>query len=1118
MKSFRVIFLSLMIVLSVSFLFPCAYGETATDQESEVKLWLVLRLRDYATDMPISNISITATISTPWGEQDVGPTFTNKTGMIQVFAGKVSRLDSSEPSRLVNLDLPNNYTLIKVHDSFMEDVEYTAEYAANNTKYTEMSITLAENNLKNQTFIEGNLWVLKGKLIRVSDRDPITGEKRTLTIKPAVKAVIQKGNRSQYEGYYFFPLNYDVIMIDEPELRTQQAYPRLRVMVNRNTTLINWMHHAASEYAKRETLQVSKDVSWLSSSGFSLDREIEEYQAIEKLLKRVLDLYKKGEYGPALGGARISARRLNSLETWLSNLRSYALYTSASICLFAYGLASILPGFVFEEPSENRIRLVGKALIFSLLMLTFSLTHPSLKMTYAIIIENLIRATTPNVDLLISLLGCFIVGSLTYFFITLISIKKTPMTDLALQLGVRSLKRRLSRTILTLITITIIVSSAIVFVNISASRATRIKGSWRGANVSGVLIQPDVNIAPLSEYDVNWTREQEWCKDIGYREEIRRIEMRGDSQILRSGMIVVGERSVVVDIVGVDPGFMERSYNISKYVRGFWQDFSIGKTVVIIPTSYEISTNDYAQLIVGEQPISRGVPGPMEKRALGSFRVIGKFDPSALSKLTKIDNTPLFKEPLNLVLVPIKAIKDPSIVISEATIITGEKADPVDVAEELAYTLGIATIANKGGLAMRIEWSLEFSIAGFVPYLFPLVIAGLMVYITMASIYEERKREFTTLATLGLDPRNTFQVFIIEAFLLGLMGTFFGFFGSYILVIASFYLANLTGMYEIPTLSLSYAHWSMQAILVALFTGVVMVFLGGYIPAVRTQGLSLMGRVKRRQLIGELVSDGNVTHFTLPIKETVQNGEMLYSYVRETIGKFNPSLVDPHSIKGEIYGDGSFKVSFFAVGSGMSVFIPCEVKGAREGESLSSVIEFPTGYKDYEKMREIVRDLEEYMIGFSAWKETQLKMKIVREAPRKKKTLEEILAEVKDVIAQIKDCNKKVKMLDTQKGQLSEEVYNEFRQKYVNIVEEKSKGLRSTAIGLEPYTSQLQDEIKKMEVEIERITTSYNLGEIGEEEYVKTGGPLQGRLALLKSKVKELEEVSEFLKMPSRLS
>jgi len=1114
MKSLGAALLPMILVLLISLFCSHSYGVPESRQDRKIDLWLIFRLRDYRTDMPISNVSVVAGISTSWGDENVGPAVTNKTGIIQVFLGNYPNMSFPERPTLLDLSLSKNYTLIKVHDLFLEDAEYVGEYAANCTRYTQMKINLDQKNVRNSTFIEGTIWVLKGKLVKVSEHDPFTGERKTLSMKPAVKAVVEKVKRSEYEGYYFFPLDYDVTIVHEVESKTDKSYQPIRIVVKKNTTLINWMHHAAKEYVSRETLYMSRDIGWLSSSGFTLDREMEEYQAIRNLLNRVLDFYEKGEYGPAFGGARISASRLSSLKTWLSNLKTYALLSTLGISLFAYGLASLLPSFFFEEPSENKIRLISKVLIFSSLMLVFSLTHPSLRIAYAIFIERVTGVETSSIDLPISLLGCFIVGSAVYFFITLISIMKTPMTDLALQLGVRSLKRRLSRTILTLITITIIVSSAIIFVNISVSRATRIKESWRGTDTPGVMIKPDVSLVPLSEYDINWTREQEWCKDLGYREEIRRNEYRAGVQLLRIGVLLSGDRRILVDVVGVDPAFMEKQHNLSKYVRGFWQDFSVGKPVIIIPTSYEIPTNEYVKVAVEEFIMQRGIPVPLGTRTFGQFRVVGKFDPAAVSKLTKIDGNPLFENTLKLVLVPVKAIVDPAIAISEATILTDEKTDPVELANELAYMMGIATIANKGGLAARIEWSLELSATGFIPYLVPLTIVALMVYVTMASVYEERKREFTILATLGLDPRNTFQVFIVETFLLGLMGTFFGFFGTYIFMIASFYSTSFLGLHNVPTLSLSYAHWSMPAILVALFTGVVMVFLGGYVPAVRAQGLSLMGRMKRRQLVGELISDKSITRFTLPIRETVQNCEMLYGYIRETIGNIKSSLVDPHSVKGDIRGDGAFTVSFIASGFGQDVFVPCEVKGTREEESLVPIIEFPTAYRDYGRIREIIRDLEEHMIGFSAWKEMQLKMKIVREAPRRRKTLEEVLAEIRDVISQIKDCNKKLKILDAQKGQLSEEIYGEFRQKYAGIVEEKSKGLRSMAIILEPYLNELQEEIKKTEVEVERIAISYNLGEISEEEYVKIGGPSQGKLAMLKSKVKELEEVFQFLEKP----
>ena len=69
-------------------------------------------------------------------------------------------------------------------------------------------------------------------------------------------------------------------------------------------------------------------------------------------------------------------------------------------------------------------------------------------------------------------------------------------------------------------------------------------------------------------------------------------------------------------------------------------------------------------------------------------------------------------------------------------------------------------------------------------------------------------------------------------------------------------------------------------------------------------------------------------------------------------------------------------------------------------------------------------------------------------------------------------------------------------------------------IGLEPYSSQIREEIKKTRLEVERATIAYNLGEIGEEEYIRVCSPLQNKISTLKGKLEEIEEIIEFLKKP----
>lgn len=1164
MKRSKIFLLILFLFLLTSITPLNMSVSSETNRGYKIDLWIVLHFRDYKTDLAVSNLSVTVVISLPfppWQKQ-IGLLRTNKTGTIRSFLGElevreytreelekkstselrniannigISNLGSKQrlikrildaqqlsvwkrllkPFGLQELHLSDNYTLIKVENTYLEETIYNAEYVANTTIYKELQTNLAHTLEDNSTMlVEGNIWLLKGKIVEVSDYNPITGDQENLFLKPAVKTEI-KNEKSNYENYYLVPINYKVTVFHEAEtwkehesikkLLGEQIFSPFTVEVDENTTVINWMFHAAREYVDQQKHVLDKELEWLSSCGYPLEREYEEYEAVKSLLNRVLELYKNGEYVSALGGAKISEGKLRELKNWIEETKTLAVSTTIGISLFAYGLASLTSSLLFEEQTDRKKRLVIKVVFFSVLMLIFSLTHPALK----IIFTSIIRAR--HADLPLSLLGCFIIAGLTYFFAQLTSLKKKPMMDLAVQLGVRSLKRRLPRTILTLATITIIISSAIVFVNISMTRETKVKRQWEGTNISGVIVKPDTYIAPLSEYDVNWTRLQKWCADLGYSEGIRTAESTAGLSIQRIGLLITGEETIYVNIIGIDPSFIMNHYNLTGRFRGSWLEFSEGEPVAILPSTFKVAPNEYVTLGV-EEDIETGAEPLIQRRTFGEFRVVGTFDPvTSFINLTKIDTTPLFEEPSNLVLVPIKSIDDPAITVSEVTVLTKRGFDPVKIAEELAYSMGATVVANKDKLAQEIVWSTELSVSGLIPFIPPLIIAGLMMYTTMTSIYEERRREFTTLATLGLDPKNTFQVFLVEALLLGLIGTFLGFFGSYILGALLFQLAGGA----LP----SYTHWSMPAILVALLTGVFMVFLGAYVPAVRAQGLSLMGRVKRRQLIGELISEGEVTSFTLPIRETIQNGDMLYAYVSETLGKFKTSLIDPHTVKGEMYRDGTFKVSFTALSEGHSIFIPCEIKGTlREGDVLVPVIEFPTRFKAYSYIREILRNLEQYMIEYSAWKETRLKLKIVREAPKRKETMEEILTKIKEVINQIKDCNKKLNLLEKQRSELSEEVYNEFRQKYVKLLEEKSKHLRSMTTNLEPYRTELQKEIDKTKVEVERLTIARNLDEITEEEYIRKGGPLQARLDTLRGKLKEINEIFEFLKRPARLT
>ncbi|MBS7606455.1 FtsX-like permease family protein [Candidatus Bathyarchaeota archaeon] len=1109
---------AVIVVLFV--LLPLLMGFTiysrAEGSDGNVSVLLTLYLREYGTNRPIGNVSISIAISTILGHVERIWT-TDENGRVTAQLGEVTKVTTPTPPRLTKISLPDDYALIKVNNVFIEDTSFTARYVRGKTEYANMQITVDQKSYGDKILIEVYCWALKGKVIKISSSDPLTGEPSVISVKPAARVMLDTGSiRDGYESYYFVPLGYEVLVSFVPTARSKYTYPPLRVIVDENVSFINWMRYAADSYSSSELSLLEKEISWLSSMGLSLTREIEEYGALRSIRERALSLYEDGAYDVAINGMSMFITRLNDMKRWLSNLRVLAVLGAILISVFIYGMASLSSNFIFEEVERGKARLAAKILIFTSLTIMFSLTNPSSKIACAMIIEMAVNASVKANDLLAILVGALVISASTYFFMMLASIRRAPVIDLALQMGVRGLKRRPFRTMLTLFTIVVVVSSSIFFVNISIERETKVRSSWPSTKISGLIID-STSVSPpvkLSIYDVEWIRRNNWCMNISYMEAIKREEyVEGAGQLYRAGVIYIGlsEQPQAVNIVCIDPDFMERQYELSKYIIGFWNQFSKGEKVALLPKNYGVTIGDYIRLGVSEVLITLSGPQDLGIRSLGLFRVVGKFDPLQLMDFKRIDNSTLFADITTTVLLPIGAIEDPAIGISEITVMVAPGFNPIDAARDVAYSLGLPVIANKDSLASLISWSLEISLTGFLPYLVPLVIAGLMIYATVVSVYEERKRELFTLATLGLDPRNTFLTFIIETLLLGFFGTFIGFVGSYIVAMIIFSSAPISPIaYKAP-----YMGWSIFTVFVALFTGVFMVFLGGYIPSMKAQGLSLMGRVKRRELVGEIISENGNLIFMLPIREVVQNSELLYNYVRETLNKMPSSQVDRHSIKGEIRGDGSFSVSFVIFGYGQKVSIPCEIRGERSGDIITPLISFPKSYGEYEEMRRILRDLEAQLIGFSAWRDMQLKMRIVREAPKKEKTIEETIDEIRGLIEQIKDSIKKIRILDAQRSKLTEEVYEEFRQKYLSILNEKFKSLRTMTVGLEPYTSQIQEEIKKTRLEIERITISYNLGEISEEEYIKICSPLQNKLDMLENRLKEIEEIFEFLKKPT---
>ncbi|MEM3104977.1 MAG: hypothetical protein QXD69_05700, partial [Candidatus Bathyarchaeia archaeon] len=112
------IVMSTLILLSLTSL----YSKVGSP-DGNYLVWVTLYLREYGTDIPIENISLSITIATSSGTLKQGPWKSDETGKIDVFLGEFSIRALSTLPRVVELSLTGDYLLIKVGEVFIEDID-----------------------------------------------------------------------------------------------------------------------------------------------------------------------------------------------------------------------------------------------------------------------------------------------------------------------------------------------------------------------------------------------------------------------------------------------------------------------------------------------------------------------------------------------------------------------------------------------------------------------------------------------------------------------------------------------------------------------------------------------------------------------------------------------------------------------------------------------------------------------------------------------------------------------------------------------------------------------------------------------------------------------------------
>ncbi len=233
-----------------------------------IRYGLVAYFMGYLSKSPVFNLTFTL--------QTNAVSFsgvTNVSGIYQHFW--TSNVNVTDTLAITGMTVKNNFTVLRICDLLLENSRYSSIYDADGTRYWSFLTLIRPRITKegNLTLFNCLIWVDKGKLVSLADRDPQTRSKRALSLSPAVPASTIFRSKEVNEIYYLFPLNYSVT------IRTSSVspYPPITVRVDENTTFVSWTGLAAQAYSENLLNQLKERINYFTAFGISLVDETRQH-------------------------------------------------------------------------------------------------------------------------------------------------------------------------------------------------------------------------------------------------------------------------------------------------------------------------------------------------------------------------------------------------------------------------------------------------------------------------------------------------------------------------------------------------------------------------------------------------------------------------------------------------------------------------------------------------------------------------------------------------------------------------------------------------------------------------------------------------------------------------
>ncbi|MEM1567215.1 MAG: FtsX-like permease family protein [Thermofilaceae archaeon] len=1053
---------------------------------------LIVIVREYPSGRPLGGVSLNVTL---WigGRTLTFNALTNPVGMwniqldLKPQEAYLVRL-SVAPANFTGFSSPQPALPVRVADTMIDEIDYRAAFipSANVTELSELRIPLQVTQSGNVSLVRCAIWIAPARFVNVSVLDPVTRRPTRVTVKPGVPLAARG-----YLQPYLLPIGYPVLVrADTPLAEARQ----LRFWVTNETRLVPWSYYAADAFLKGQLATIDDSLRQLEAIGYPTEEFRREASLLRAVAWQALIYFERGNYTTAIGALLGLVNGVNSLRGKVDNLFSYSQLAAVGVILLTLAFAHVLSALIFER--RRHLFVTRLALLVALILFALY-TSPTMRVAAAGLLGTL-GVPMAALDYPTLVAGTLLLSFLAYSLLLLFSAVSGPVRGFWLQIALRYMKSKRLRTVLVLTAMTLVVSSVLAVSGVTIGSAVMVK-SGRGSGFYGLDVEVDTIRRPTG---MNLS-EVEWLRALVNATAVGRMATPPPNYLGVLVMTRASEAMILTQMVAIDISFAARYFNLTAalYDGRLPRD---GAAEILLPKGFStsLSIGDSVWLFFA-QPSAQGPPSPAGPVWDTPVRVVGFFDPLVLNGTLDPELRPLFGDLARvnfLVIAPFDPLAR-RLALSRVWLLTANATPARDAAQLVFTALPVTVHVLEGNRVTTYERTLQLSFRG-QESLVLLVIAALMNAMVMLGHVEDRRRDVYTMATLGADPKNLFNAMIVEASIIGIVASYLGWLLAPVINLVPSFFTSLFGGAPIVV-----SPPPVESLFYAAGLGLATSVLSAYVPSRRASGLSRMGREERKVISpSELKLVGGMAIYELPVRVSVFESEALYRYLKEILPK--------KDILGEeVYLDGTFAISFAILPPHMrGTLVTCRLRTVKRGDSLILQLEVPEEYRSYIYLSDVIYALETKLLDYSKWRDTQFRYQILRYAPRREVlTLDALLERSSNVMARARELELKLRRLDEMKATISTSLYTEYERKYRRELNMLIRELLTLSLRLEPFVSQLRDEMRKLESEREKHRVAYELGELSEAEYRAAVEPIEKQLDEYASRLKMIEEVNSFL-------